>query len=125
MTTSQDTWQALSDVQPGDRLLITGAHQPDNIVIVDKVTAQWAVTRKGTRYRRDTGRLVGAGTWDLISAQIATEEDVRRVHAERRQRLALNALRNLIEKDAKRLRALPVEKLEQALEILRDGGDAT
>lgn len=122
MTDTHDTWQALGDVRPGDRLLVTGAHQPDNIVAVDKVTAKWAVTRKGTRYRRDTGRPVGAGTWDSISAKIATEEDVRRVHAERRQRLAFNALWDLFEKgpSRERLRVLPAEKLEQALDILKD-----
>lgn len=110
--------EALSNVRPGDRLLITDHRHPDAITIVEKVTAKWVIGRRGERYRLGDGRLVGATTWDSTAAKVATEDDVLRVRAERRHRALVKELRDI----AAAASQLPSDRIERALAILRGDG---
>ncbi len=110
--------ETLDNVKPGDQLLVTSNRGPDTIVRVEKVNPKTVTTTSGARYRKDTGRLVGAGTWDAISAQPATPDDAARVVAQVRRRRLLRELRSLATADPS---GYSDEQLRAAVEALTGG----
>lgn len=83
----------LTGVKPGDKIIVSSyraGREGRSILTVDKVTKLYVFC--GTsRYRVDSGRLVGASTWDTDTASKPTPKLLAEVRAENaRKRLVRN-----------------------------------
>lgn len=92
----------LENVNVGDKLLSYGRWE-DRLEIVTKVTKTQIITNV-SRYRRDTGRLIGAGAWNGRWVRIPTQDDFAR--------LRLQQLRYTLEKRLDEIR-LQIENMDE------------
>lgn len=94
----------LENVEVGDKVLSYG-RWGDKLETVTKITKTQIITNVG-RYRRDTGRLIGADAWSGRWIKIPTQEDFAR--------LRLDSLRNTLNKRLNEL-LLQVENMDEEI----------
>lgn len=110
----------IDDLKVGDKVFVSSRHG-DAVQTVVNVTKQHIIVGPGsTKYRRTTGRPVGADTWDDTSIRPATDEDVQRLQREAAYTRAIRRLDTLVSGagSGQRLRTLPIETLTQAISLL-------
>ena len=94
----------LKDVEVGDKVLSYGRYD-DKIETVTKITKTQITTNVG-KYRRDTGRLIGADAWSVRWIRIPTEKDYAR--------LRLQHLQHTLDKRLEELRG-QVENMDEEI----------
>lgn len=116
--------QNLEDLKVGDKVLVDDRNS-QAIRTVAKVTKAHIVVGD-TRYHRLNGRRVGDGVWDNNSIRPATDEDVARLRLAAAYNRAIRRLEQLVVGSVARdrLRALPIEALTQAADLL-DAADGS
>jgi hypothetical protein len=76
----------IKDVREGDLVIATGS-MFDVVAQVERLTKTQVITKAGGRYRRDSGRAVGADTWSKNCILQATADRVNSVKASKFRRV--------------------------------------
>jgi len=107
--------EPLDDIKAGDRVIIThgGACRYDEIRVVDKVTNTQIIIGN-SRFRRNGGSLIGAGTWDCVYLRHLTEEREKEFDLINKRR----KLREILADVDKKSNTLPEEQVDELIDCL-------
>ncbi len=113
----------LESVQVGDTLILTRRHRADSeVVTVSRLTKTQIIVGIGdSRFRKSDGGTVGASLYGPHLA-IPEEGDIKEISDARLRRQLIGRVSNACE--ISRLRALPLEKLQQLSDLLETTGEA-
>ena len=85
----------LQNIEIGDKVLSCG-RWGDRIEFVTKVTKTQITTNNNNRYKRNTGRLIGADAWSGRWIKIPTQEDYARIRLDNLRNTLIKRLEELI-----------------------------
>lgn len=89
----------INELKKGDKVIIHTLRN-DDIGIVDRVT-QTQVIVNGVKYRKENGRKINCGPWDIGYLEICTEQEEKRILREKRREKMLNYIYSFTFSDLK------------------------
>lgn len=93
------TVKKISDLQPGDRVIVAYGWNTDSVATVDRVTKTQIILKDGSRYN-SAGRKIGGDKWSRNHISVATEDRLAAVKLKHRNKQLANLNLRIAEDDS-------------------------